>query len=106
MTALDASAPAADLAPYLALPPTIAPSVVALAHQIVARAKGPAAEANALVRYFTVGKRFRYTLSPPPLGADALSSFLFTTRAGFCQQFAGAYAVLARICLLYTSRCV
>ncbi len=97
VAALDASAPAADLAPYLALPPTIAPSVAALAHQIVARARGPAAEANALVRYFTVGKRFRYTLSPPPLGADALSSFLFTTRAGFCQQFAGAFAVLARL---------
>jgi transglutaminase-like putative cysteine protease len=98
MAALDASAPSADLAPYLALPSSIPPSVVRLAHRIVASSVGPEAEATALVRYFTEGKRFHYTLSPPPVtGTDALTSFLFSTRAGFCQQFAGAYAVLARI---------
>ncbi len=85
-----------SLAPYLQLPaePT---SVVDLAHQIVAGADGPAARAAALARWFDTG-RYRYTLSPPPsTGSDALESFLFTTRAGFCQQFAAAYAVLARI---------
>jgi len=98
IAALDASVPAVELLPYLALPSSIPTAVVALAHQIVARARGPAAEATALVRYFTQGKRFHYTLTPPATsGSDALSSFLFTTRAGFCQQFAGAYAVLARI---------
>jgi transglutaminase-like putative cysteine protease len=100
MAALDASASASDLAPYLALPsfPSIPAAVVQLAHQIVAGAKSPAAETNALVRYFTQNKRFRYTLTPPPVvGANALASFLFSTRAGFCQQFAGAFAVLARI---------
>jgi transglutaminase-like putative cysteine protease len=98
LAALDSSVPAADLAPYLALPSSIPPSVVRLAHRIVASAIGPAAEATALVRYFTEGKRFHYTLSPPPpTGTDALTSFLFSTRAGFCQQFAGAFAVLARI---------
>jgi len=62
----------------------------------VAGASGPAAEAAALARWFDTG-RYRYTLSPPaPKGPNALQSFLFTTRAGFCQQFAAAYAVLAR----------
>jgi hypothetical protein len=98
IAALDTSAPAADLEPYLALPSSIPADVVTLAHQLVAHARGPAAQATALVRYFTQDKRFHYTLSPPAIsGTDALSSFLFTTRAGFCQQFAGAYAVLARI---------
>lgn len=98
IAALDTSAPAADLEPYLALPSGIPADVVTLAHQLVAHATTPAAQATALVRYFTQDKRFRYTLSPPAIsGTDALSSFLFTTRAGFCQQFAGAYAVLARI---------
>jgi len=98
IAALDASALPADLEPYLALPSSIPADVVALAHQLVAHAKTPEAEATALVRYFTQDKRFRYTLTPPAVsGTDALSSFLFTTRAGFCQQFAGAYAVLARI---------
>ena len=96
--ALDASVDSGSLGPYLALPRSIPPSVVALAHQIVAHAKTPFDQANALVRFFTTDKRFRYTLTPPEVrSGNALSSFLFTTRAGFCQQFAGAFAVLARI---------
>jgi len=63
----------------------------------VAGASGPAAQAAALARWFNSG-RYRYTLSPPvPSGPDPLTSFLLTTRAGFCQQFAAAYGVLARI---------
>ena len=87
---------ASALAPYLQLPVEPA-AVVDLAHQIVAGAQGPAAEAADLARWFDNG-RYRYTLTPPaPSGPDALESFLFTTRAGFCQQFAAAYGVLARI---------
>jgi hypothetical protein len=98
VAALDASISPGALEPYLALPTKIPRDVVGLAHQIVANAKGPAAQATDLVRFFTQDKRFRYTLVPPSSGsANALESFLFTTRAGFCQQFAGAFAVLARI---------
>ncbi len=98
IAALDASVPALDLLPYLALPSSVPTAVVQLAHQIVAHARGPAAEATALVRFFTQARRFRYTLTPPTVtGTDPLSAFLFTTRAGFCQQFAGAFGVLARI---------
>ena len=53
------------LAPYLQLP-TEPAAVVQLAHQIVAGATGPAAEAAALARWFDTG-RYRYTLSPPAL---------------------------------------
>jgi hypothetical protein len=85
------------LAPYLQLPATEPNSVVQLAHQVVAGASGPAAEAAALARWFNSG-RFHYSLTPPLLtGPDPLASFLLTTRTGFCQQFAAAYAVLARI---------
>jgi transglutaminase-like putative cysteine protease len=91
-----AEVPASSLAPYLALP-AVSQQIVRLAHQIVAHADNPAAKAAALARWFDTG-RFRYTLSPPPsTGADPLSTFLFVTRAGFCQQFAAAYAVLARL---------
>jgi hypothetical protein len=86
------------VATYLALPPSVPAHVVRLARQIVARARGPEAEATALVRFFTQDRRFQYTLTPPPVrGTNALASFLFATRAGFCQQFAGAFAVLARL---------
>jgi hypothetical protein len=87
---------ASSLAPYLGLPSEPA-AVVALAHQIVAGANGPGAQAAALARWFDTG-RYRYTLSPAvPAGSNPLQSFLFTTRAGFCQQFAAAFSVLARI---------
>ena len=85
-----------SLAPYLSVP-RVSPQIVTLAHQIVAGANGPAAQATALARWFNSG-RFRYTLTPPVAGAaNPLASFLFTTREGFCQQFAAAYAALARI---------
>jgi transglutaminase-like putative cysteine protease len=83
------------LAPYLALPTQ--PAVVArLAHEAVGTATTPVAEAQALVNWFRSG-RFRYTLSPPATtGSDPLAQFLTVTKAGFCEQFAGAYGVLAR----------
>jgi transglutaminase-like putative cysteine protease len=39
---------------------------------------------------------FSYTLSPPPLGEQPVDEFLFSTRAGFCEHYASALAVLAR----------
>ncbi|MST35017.1 hypothetical protein GHK86_20090, partial [Acidimicrobiaceae bacterium USS-CC1] len=39
-----------------------------------------------------------YSLHPPVDGSGigAIETFLFSTRTGYCQQFAGSYAVLAR----------
>ncbi len=39
---------------------------------------------------------FRYSLSPPPLGAHSVDEFLFETRVGFCEHYASALAVLLR----------
>jgi transglutaminase-like putative cysteine protease len=39
---------------------------------------------------------FRYTLNPPLLADDVVDRFLFETRAGFCEHFAGAFVVLMR----------
>jgi hypothetical protein len=83
------------LAPYLALPsePII---VTFLAHEAVGHAATQGAQAQALVNWFRSGK-FRYTLDPPPTtGSDPLVQFLTVTRAGFCQQFAGAFGIMAR----------
>ena len=81
---------------YLALPSEPA-AVTQLAHQAVGTATAtPGAEAQALVNWFRSGK-FRYTLSPPAThGSNPLVQFLTVTKAGDCQQFAGAYGVLAR----------
>jgi transglutaminase-like putative cysteine protease len=83
------------LAPYLALPAE--PAVISqLARQAVGNLTTPAFQVQALINWFRSGQ-FRYTLSPPPLtGADPLVQFLTVTKAGYCQQFAGAFGVLAR----------
>ena len=39
---------------------------------------------------------FSYTLQPPPLGQNAIDDFLFTTRRGFCEHYAAAFALLMR----------
>ncbi len=83
------------LAPYLALPSQ--PAVVRqLAHEAVGKLTSPVFQVQALVNWFRSGQ-FRYTLSPPPTtGPDPLVQFLTVTKAGYCQQFAGAFGVLAR----------
>ena len=80
---------------YLALPAE--PAIVSqLAQQAVGTATTPAAQAQALVNWFRSGQ-FRYTLDPPATsGPNPLVQFLTVTKAGDCQQFAGAYGVLAR----------
>ncbi len=39
---------------------------------------------------------FYYTLTPPSLGKDPVSEFLFTTRKGFCGHYATSFAVVLR----------
>lgn len=39
---------------------------------------------------------FEYTLEPSALGRDAVDEFLFDTRKGFCEHFAGAFVYLMR----------
>ncbi|QBE62590.1 transglutaminase family protein [Pseudoduganella lutea] len=41
-------------------------------------------------------KGFVYTLQPPLLGRDAIDEFLFVTRQGFCEHYAGAFVFLMR----------
>lgn len=40
---------------------------------------------------------FRYTLNPPLLSRHSVDEFLFDTRAGFCEHYASAFAVMMRM---------
>jgi transglutaminase-like putative cysteine protease len=83
------------LAPDLELPTDLPRSVVNLARQVVKRHSTPYGEALAPQDFFR--DDFTCSLAPPPDDSvQALVRFLFVTRAGCCQQFAGAYAVMAR----------
>jgi hypothetical protein len=48
-------------------------------------------------RFLLDGRRFRYTTQVPVAGPQPLTDFLLRTRAGYCQQFAGAAALLLRL---------
>ena len=93
----DANRRAPDsLLPYLALPADISPQLATLADEVTAGAQTPYARAEALVDWFTEDGGFSYStnvVTPP--GADPLESFL-EERIGYCQQFAGTMALMAR----------
>ena len=89
-----AQAPQDVITQYLALP-TISSRVINEARRIADPQATPFAKARALQDHFHRG--FRYDLNAKP-GHDsgALENFLFRTKAGYCEQYAGAYAVMAR----------
>lgn len=76
--------------------PTDFPDRVAdLARQITAGADTPYAEARALQDWFR--GNFTYDIDADFTNNDqALEQFLFEVKRGFCQQFAGSFAAMAR----------
>jgi len=50
----------------------------------------------AALRAWLQQQGLRYTLSPPLLQGDVVDDFLFSSRQGFCEHFASAFATLAR----------
>ena len=81
---------------YTHLPASFSPAARRLAASIIAFAPTPYDRARALQDHFRTGA-YRYDTSVEPgHGEDDLERFLLQTRAGYCEQFAGAYAAMAR----------
>jgi hypothetical protein len=84
-----------DLQPYLALPSDLPPRIAELARTITAGQVGPYRKARAIESYLQ--RHYRYTLQ---LGRDErfepLEDFLFVQKAGHCEYFASAMAVMLR----------
>jgi transglutaminase-like putative cysteine protease len=69
-----------------------------LTRRITAEQSNAYSKAVALQEWFTEPGNFTYSLSTrQPHGASALLTFLTKTRRGYCQQFAFAMAVMARL---------
>ncbi|HEY0400238.1 MAG TPA: transglutaminase domain-containing protein, partial [Acidimicrobiia bacterium] len=83
------------LARYLALPNRFPSRVRELAQRFTAGAATPYDRALALEDSLRVGFIYDET-APPGASLDALDHFLFSARRGYCEQFAGAYAAMAR----------
>ncbi|AHI00489.1 DUF3488 and transglutaminase-like domain-containing protein [Kutzneria viridogrisea] len=80
-------------------PVAVTQRVRQLAESITSQERTTFDKAAALTKYFNGGANgFRYELSATPkdTSIDQLEDFLFNTRAGFCEQYASAMAVMLR----------
>jgi len=71
------------------------PKARAFAQQMRAEYPDDTELANALMRWFN-SEPFHYTLSPPKLGRNSIDDFIFDSRRGFCEHYAGSFVFLLR----------
>ncbi len=79
---------------YLQLP-KIDPRVQRLADQVTARASNPYDKAASIESFLRTGYAYTLDVNMPP-GVDPLAYFLLQKRAGHCEYFASAMAVMLR----------
>jgi transglutaminase-like putative cysteine protease len=81
---------------YLSLPATIPENIKVLAHNLTDHLPNPYEKVRAIQNYFR--QRFRYDVNVPAgHDVDHMEYFLFQSKAGYCEQFAGTMAVMLRI---------
>ena len=76
--------------------PRLDPRIAELARQLTDRQSGAFSKAQAVERYLRQSYRYSLELKGRPGNADPLAGFLFETRAGHCEYFATAMAVMLR----------
>ena len=87
----------ADYERYTKVGGNVSGRVKQLAADLAARNASPYDRALAIQNHFLSG-RFSYSLQVPAgHSGSAIDRFLFQTRVGYCEQFAGSYALLARL---------
>ncbi|GHH62400.1 transglutaminase [Streptosporangium violaceochromogenes] len=82
---------------YLRLPKSLPRKVTDLALRVTDRNATPHERAIQLQDFFTRKGGFTYTLTTQGHDDQALTDFLIRNRAGYCEQFAAAMAVMARV---------
>jgi len=84
---------------YLALtldyPDRVNPKTIAYGRSLAARFDRSEDIVNEVMTMFREEEYF-YTLNPPVLGNNVVDEFLFDTRRGFCENYAGSFALLMR----------
>jgi protein-glutamine gamma-glutamyltransferase len=87
--------PPQQLQRALALPQGFNPRTRQLAAEWRSRSDSPEAVIRTALGYFNQ-QSFEYTLEPPLLGSNSVDDFLFSTKKGFCEHYAGSFVVLMR----------
>jgi transglutaminase-like putative cysteine protease len=86
----------ADVSSSTELPTDLPVEVIQLSAQLSSGLTTEYDRAAAIQAYLR-GPRFTYDLNGAPTGPNALVDFLLHRRRGYCEQFAGAMVVLARV---------
>lgn len=81
---------------WLRLPQGFNPRTLAYAAQLQALRAERGDDAALAAALDNFRRNFEYTLEPDRLGRDAVDEFLFDTRKGFCEHYAGAFVYLMR----------
>jgi protein-glutamine gamma-glutamyltransferase len=89
--------PDGSLDNYLSVPPSLTPRVAALAQRITAGRASPAAKAQAVVEWLQQTHSYTTDLKRDESIADPVEDFLFAEKAGHCEYFASAAALLLRL---------
>lgn len=79
-----------------ALPDNITPRMRELVQRWQSASVTPAQTVQQALDHFNQDE-FYYTLVPPELGANPMDAFLFDAKSGFCEHYAGSFALLMRI---------
>ncbi len=87
--------PPQQMARALALPPDADSRARQLAAEWRKRTTDGTALAALALAYFN-RNGFSYTLEPPALGLNSVDDFIFTTKKGFCEHYAGSFVFLMR----------
>jgi protein-glutamine gamma-glutamyltransferase len=89
--------PPGALDAYLRVPATLTPRVAALANQITAGRTSPAAKVEAVTEWLKRTHSYTTNLKRDESIADPVEDFLFAEKAGHCEYFASASALLLRL---------
>jgi transglutaminase-like putative cysteine protease len=94
---LQADASPAVLNDNLLLPISYNPATLRFAAAVHSRFATDDARIRAVLDFFgNRNNHFVYSLQPALLGRNSVDEFLFQTRSGFCEHYAGAFVVLMR----------
>lgn len=91
-----AALPADERQAALQIPPGVTPRLRELAASLSLPNADPGSVVQRALGFFRE-QPFYYSLTPPPLGEQAVDRFLFETRRGYCEHFASSFALLMRL---------
>ena len=78
-----------------AYPAVLNPKTIALGKSLAQEYENPLDIVQHVLAMFR-DQEFVYTLQPPALAGNVVDDFLFSSRRGFCEHYAGSFALLMR----------